>query len=321
MISIINLTLKVNNLEKTYNNGFKAIENISFSINEGEVLGIIGPNGGGKSTLLLCMCRVLKSTKGSINIFVNNKKIDEANQIKRIIGYLPEEANLYNDLTGYENLQFYAKFFGIPKKQISSLIQRLINKIDLKEFINKKVYEYSSGMKKKLILARALIHNPKLLILDEPTNNLDPTAKEEIKKVVMKLKEENNTIIISSHDLSEIEDICDKYLVLNKTVRYFGEIEAAKELQKAGVIVTITFFNDVDKKDLEFKLQNFPLLNIIQFTKEKVKINLNEISLVPQLISLLVKNNYQILEVKTEDISLKKLYFTYANEQEEGEKK
>ena len=198
--------LIIKELEKKYGK-FKALNNLNLEINEGEIFGFIGPNGAGKSTTMKIVSGLLLPDSGEVYVdeidaIKNNKKLKEK------IGYMPDFFGVYDNLKSYEYLEFYASIYGISGKDIKKLSMDLLELVNLENKYDSYVDGLSRGMKQRLCLARCLIHNPKLLILDEPASGMDPRARFEMKNILKNLKEMGKTILVSSHILSELGEIC-----------------------------------------------------------------------------------------------------------------
>ncbi|MBU1767329.1 MAG: ABC transporter ATP-binding protein [Candidatus Omnitrophica bacterium] len=201
-----------------------AIKNLSFSVEKGEILGLLGPNGSGKSTTLKLILGLLYPTRGRISVF---GKHPGDNVAKQFIGYLPEEDYLYSYLNGRETLDFYGKIFNLPSKTRRERIDFLVDLLGIKAYQRRAVGEYSKGMARRIGLAQALINDPDLLILDEPTSGMDPIGIKEIKDIFLELKSKGKTMLISTHLLSDIENICDRVGIL-----YQGEFIAIDKVDK-----------------------------------------------------------------------------------------
>jgi len=207
----------VKDLVKYYGR-FKALKGISFYVFEGEVFGLIGPNGAGKTTTLRILATLLKPDSGKAQIY-GYDVVKEATKVKSLIGYLPEEAGLYERLTGYENLLFFAKLYAKDKKELEEMLEYGIKIANLGDRIHDKVKNYSKGMKRRLTLARALMVKPKLAILDEPTVGLDVYAAVTLRNTIKRyVKETGNTVLFSSHNMLEVEYLCDRIAFINKGV-------------------------------------------------------------------------------------------------------
>jgi len=232
--------LEIKNLNKRYGK-FYAVNGLNLSIPEGEIFGFVGPNGAGKSTTMKIISGLLAATSGEVYIdgvsaLNNNKKIKEK------IGYMPDFFGVYDDLKVYEYLEFYASIYKIKEKDNKKIITDLLELVDLGHKREAYVDNLSRGMKQRLCLARSLIHNPKLLILDEPASGLDPRARVEMKAILRNLKDMGKTILISSHILSELSEMCTSIgiidngkLVINGTVSEIMQQIYSKKLVKIKV--------------------------------------------------------------------------------------
>jgi ABC-2 type transport system ATP-binding protein len=205
--------IQVDNLSKHYKD-IRAVDDISFSVNQGEIYGFLGQNGAGKSTTIRMLLTLIEPTQGTIKIF-GHDLLKHRKEILRQVGAIIEKPDLYKYLTALENLSIFAKLSGIRPTQ-KQLLQQL-EMVGLKNRVNSKIKTYSQGMKQRLGIATALIHDPKLIILDEPTNGLDPQGIADMRNLILQLsKEQGKTVFVSSHLLSEIEVVADRMLILDK---------------------------------------------------------------------------------------------------------
>ena len=208
--------LQVNDISKNFGD-FKAINNLSFEVKVGDVMGFLGPNGAGKTTSMRVITGYLKSDKGSV--VINNKNIDEDPIFtKSMIGYLPEGVPLYLDLSPYLYLDYVCQVREI--KNPKTAIKKAISDLQLEEVKDVPIETLSKGFKRRVGIAQALIHNPKLLILDEPTDGLDPLQKFEVRKLITKLSK-TKAIIISTHILDEVPEVCNNCLIINNGEKVF----------------------------------------------------------------------------------------------------
>jgi ABC-2 type transport system ATP-binding protein len=207
-------TVEVNNLVKNYGT-FKALNGISFNINEGEIFGLIGPNGAGKTTTLRVISTLLQINSGSIKISEYDLRT-QPDKVRKIISYLPEDAGAYKTLTGRAYLNFIAKFFN--EKNTTEMINRGIEIADLATRIDDKVDTYSKGMQRRLLVGRALMTNPMLAILDEPTSGLDVINAQEIRKIIKNIAKKGTTVLLSSHNMLEVEYLCDRIALIDKGI-------------------------------------------------------------------------------------------------------
>ena len=208
--------LEVKELSKKYGKRYGLIEfNYNF---ENKVYGLLGPNGAGKSTLMNIICKVLKRTSGEI--IYEGKDIDEwKDEYRKYVGYLPQYTGLYQDFTVKETLEYFAYLRGVAKEKVEENVNMVLEYTNLSDRAKDKVESLSGGMKRRLAIAITLVGNPKILIFDEPTASLDPRERYNIKNMILELAKNNKTILFTSHDLEEVEDIASKIVFL-----YKGEI-------------------------------------------------------------------------------------------------
>lgn len=205
--------IEIKNLTRAYGD-LLAVNNISFTIDKGQVLGLLGPNGAGKTTTIRVLTCYLEATSGDIS--VNGISVNQdPRQVRSMIGYLPESAPLYGDMLVFDYLMFIAEIRDIPKDKRTGRIRELIEMCGLHAVIHKNINELSKGYKQRVGLAHAMMTDPQILVLDEPTNGLDPNQIIEIRELIKKIGKEK-TVILSSHILSEVEATCDRVVIINK---------------------------------------------------------------------------------------------------------
>jgi lipooligosaccharide transport system ATP-binding protein len=208
--------IRIRNLSKSYNNRVVALKKISLSVFGGECYGLLGPNGAGKTTLMKIIYGKTKyfTSFDELSVFGYNP-LKEDLKIKCLTGIIPQEDNLDEELSVFENLYIYSKYFGMPKKESEKRIEELLEFMDIKEKRNVKIRQLSGGMKRRLTIARALINKPQLLILDEPTTGLDPQVRHHIWDKIRKLKSEGVTILLTTHYMEEAYQLCDRISIMN----------------------------------------------------------------------------------------------------------
>lgn len=205
--------IRVENLSKRFGE-IQAIQDVSFTVNDGEILGFLGPNGAGKSTTLRIITTYLTPTAGQVTVD-NLDVATESAQVRARIGYLPEQNPLYVEMTAYDQLRFAAAARGITGQLFATALRRVSGECGLKEVIHRPIGELSKGYRQRVGLAQAIIHDPEILILDEPTSGLDPNQIAEIRGLIKQLGREK-TVIISSHFLQEVQAVADRMIILNK---------------------------------------------------------------------------------------------------------
>ena len=219
--------LKVENLKKRFKN-FEALKGISYEVKEGEVFGILGPNGAGKSTMIKILTCFSKPTSG--NVWTNNIPIRRVGKIKKVIGWVPQEATFYGKLTVGENLVYFGSLYDIPGKELKERITQLMRLVKIENKKDVVAESLSGGMKRRLSIAIALIHDPKLLYLDEPTAGVDPVSRMDLWDVIELVKKQGITVLFCTHYLDEADRLCDRIAILKE-----GEIVASgtpEELKK-----------------------------------------------------------------------------------------
>jgi len=204
----------VRDLYKNFGN-IRALNGISFEVSEGEIFGLIGPNGAGKTTTLRIIATLLRPTSGEVLVF-GYDVVKDGSKIRELISYLPEEAGAYKNLSGIDYLRFMAGFYARDGKKKKEMVERAIEIANLGDRINDKIRNYSKGMVRKLLVVRALMHNPKLAILDEPTSGLDVINSLEVRNLILEYVKTGTTVIVSSHNMLEIEFLSNRVAFIYK---------------------------------------------------------------------------------------------------------
>ncbi|CAN5429305.1 ATP-binding cassette domain-containing protein [soil metagenome] len=262
------MSIKVENLSKYYGDQ-AAVNNISFEIQTGEIVGFLGPNGAGKSTTMKMITTYLTPNSGKISV----EDLDTAEnslEVRKRIGYLPEQNPLYPDMNVIEYLEYAAELESIPKANIDSAVKNVVDKCGLNDVMHKDIGELSKGYKQRVGLAQAMIHDPQVLILDEPTSGLDPNQIVEIRKLIRQLGKQK-TLILSTHILQEVQAVCDRVLIINK-----GEIvadgtpdELQKDFQGENVInVDVRKDANTNKDDILRSFRDIPKVKKVEVVKE-----------------------------------------------------
>ena len=299
--------IQVENITKKYGS-FIAVDNINFEIDEGEIVGFLGPNGAGKSTTMNMITGFIEPTSGRIIVdgYDISKKPRKA---KRQIGYMPEGVPLYSDLTVKEFVTYMAELKGVPKKEKKDKVQKAIEETGLQDVQNKLTRNLSRGYKQRVSMAGALVSNPKVIILDEPTVGLDPKQVTEIRALIKKLGKDH-TVILSSHILSEVSQICNRVIIINK-----GKIIAVdtpenlekKVVKDNSIYVTV---EDVDNKmdTIQEKLPEIQEMKLVTENDDKTKkykLTANsDVDLRKSIFETFAKEGITIFEMKKSDVTL-----------------
>ncbi len=247
------LAVEINQLSKEFATPFRrkkilAVKGVSLSIAEGEIYGLIGPNGSGKSTTMKALLGLLAPSEGTCQIFGKDSvKVDSRNDV----GYVPENPYFYKHLTGEETLRFYGKLCGLSGRKLKERISELLSLVSLEHARKQKVGTYSKGMLQRIGLAQALIHEPRLLILDEPTAGVDPVGSREIRDLILSLKEVGKTVFLCSHLLEQVQEICDRVgIIFNGVLKREGTLDELITMKERLELVA-TGSPDAQRKLLE----------------------------------------------------------------------
>ena len=300
----MNLMLDVKGLYKNFGD-FEAVKNLSFTVNEGDVYGFLGQNGAGKSTTLRMLLKLISPSAGEI-IFSGKNIANDGNAMLKQTGAIIERPDMYKFLSAYDNVHLFAKLSGINPTR--KLIMDQLEMVGLADRYDSKAKTYSQGMKQRLGIAIALIHSPKLIILDEPTNGLDPQGIADMRNLILRLSREmGKTVVVSSHLLSEIEVIANRMIIIHKGQKMV-EGNVAALLDPADTIVEI---NTTDNDAAYLQLQNTVWQTHLQKTNKTLRLKMNK-TVVPQIVETLAGMQVQILSVQPRH-SLEEYFLSLTN--------
>lgn len=304
--------ISCNGLTKSFGS-ITAIQDFTLNIPDGCIFGLLGPNGAGKTTTMRMLSCLIQPTAGTAYIDsyeVGNKS--DAQKIRGMIGLLPEVPGLYETLGAYKNLDYYGQFYGVPKPKREESIHKTLTNLDLWDRRNEPVGGFSKGMKQKIAIARALIHDPKYIFLDEPTASLDPMAAKIVREYILEMKKRGNTILINTHNLAEAERICDTVaLVKNRIVKVGSPRELARGLFARTINIT---------------LQRIPVTLLSEMTAlsfvSQAQVNGNQLTMQvrdpeednPKIISWLIQKGLQVQFISEEEHSLEDVYLKLIEE-------
>ncbi len=305
--------IEISNLVKYYGEK-KAVNNISFTVNKGEVLGFLGPNGAGKSTTMNIITGYLSSTSGSVK--VNGHDIlEEPELAKKCIGYLPELPPLYLDMTVIEYLNFICDLKGVNKKERKAQLAKILSMVKIVDVADRLIGNLSKGYKQRVGIAQAMVGNPEILILDEPTVGLDPNQIREIRKLIRTLANDH-TIILSSHILSEVQAVCDRVVIINKGKVAAIDTISDLSLRLSGSTKLLLIFKG-DSKNVISEIRNIPGVVDIHERASKDNISEIEITLVntgndvrSSIFYIMARKNCPILELRSLDPTLEEIFLS-----------
>lgn len=279
----------------------KAVENISFHVNKNDIFGFLGPNGAGKTTTIRLILNLLTPDNG--NILINGKQVDSKDSRNKV-GVCLENEGLYENLTCRENLEFYDRVYN-SKKNRGERIKKLVEQMGLIDSMDKRVFEFSKGMKKRLSIAKAMINSPEVIILDEPLSGLDAEGQELVKDLLKKLSSES-TIFFSSHNLNDVQDICNKVAILNTSIIKFGDtVELLNNIKK---VLIIELDQECKYEELK-KLESINNIRKLTINKNKLMLEYDETVEIGNILYNINEIGYKILNIENKANTIKDVYF------------
>jgi len=311
--------LKIKNVKKAYRkynffgkeiSKYSALNGLNLSVEKGQIYGFLGPNGAGKTTTIKCIIGILEADSGDIIIDGKNIKGNDL-YFKNKIGFLPEQVGLYGRLTAKESLQFYGGFYNLTEKKIEKRGTDLLAKLGLEKDSHRKVSEYSLGMRKRLALCIALLNKPEILVLDEPTSGLDPRGVKSLRIVLKELNRKGLTIILSSHVLTEVQEICSHVGIINKgkLIREESIDGISKEIEKKSIklLLKVKKFTKENSKELAKKKRIKSIKQKNNGKHEEIILELKEEN-IPWVTDFLVSKGIQIFSIEPQKNSLEDIF-------------
>ena len=298
------MMIKIQNLSKSFSD-FKAIDNIDLNVKKGEIFGLLGPNGAGKSTLINILSTVLKANSGEITLNGIDLSTNQEKS-KQIIGIVPQEISLYDNFSAYDNLLFFGKLYGIDTPILKNRIDEILLLIGLDNRKSDLIKTYSGGMKRRINIAAALLHQPEILLMDEPTVGVDPQSRNQIFDVVEALNKKGMTIVYTTHYMEEVERLCDTIAIMdNGNIITQGTLEELQNTSKTKELLKLNF-QDLTNQQFE-DFQN-------QFDFEIIKDN-NELSIkctiekeLNNILNYAVNNDLKIIDIDRKKATLETIF-------------
>jgi ABC-2 type transport system ATP-binding protein len=290
--------------------GRQVLNSVNFSIQTGDIFGYLGPNGAGKTTTIRIILGLMTPTHGKVSVLGKDVSID-GNRGR--VGFVLETDGLYDYMTAYENLVFYSNLYGVS--QFSGKIQNTLNLVRLADRAKDKVSSYSKGMRQRLALARAMVHDPDILILDEPTAGVDPTGQIEVRQIILDLAARGKTIFFSSHNLDEVQRICNRIALINRgLIKLYGETEKLQRQMSNSEVIIETSVAIPDS--LLVELHSVAGLNIQKTQEKAIILTTTEEMRVPDVVAILVQKGVRIEQVKRREASVEEIYTSILKEVE-----
>ena len=299
--------ITANNLSKIYTGGKKAVNNLSFTLDQGEIFGFLGPNGAGKTTTVKLLNGMLLPSEGTCNVFDIDPSVNPE-QVHKFSGVITEHAQMYDHLTGLENLIFYGTVFGLNKIDSEIEAKNLLRKFDIDYAKDQKLASYSTGMRQRLSLARAMIHKPKILFLDEPTSGLDPESVQSVNNMIKDLaRDERVTIFLCTHQLRYAQEICNVYGLIDDGIMFaIGNINELRNSIVSDMALSIE--TDYFPKEIIHK----------KIGERKIEINIKSEDEIPSIVKHIVEKGGNIYQLSSSKLSLEDIYFTLLEKHKDG---
>jgi len=298
--------VQTNGLTRHYGS-LAALSNLNLTVNQGDLFGFIGSNGAGKTTTLRILSTFLTPSAGSASV-LGHDVVRDADKVRHVIGYMPDFFGVYKDMEVTEYLDFFGACYRIPSAQREKTVNDVLELVGLSEKKGALIGALSRGMQQRLGLARVLIHDPKLLLLDEPASGLDPRARIEMMAVLRELQRMGKTIIISSHILSELETICNRVCIIERgTLIYAGPVSGVRDQMSSGKVVWVRVSSDQQQAMELLKAQ--PQVAEVAAVDHEIKVTLSnhdvDHSIIPEV---LVKNGCRLMEFREDEIGLEEVF-------------
>jgi len=301
------------NLEKVSKNlgNREILKSISFAVQSGDIFGYLGPNGAGKTTTIRVILGLFKPNSGKAYIMGKDAEDDSA---REKVGFVLEADGLYDNLTAHENLDYYCQIYGVAQAQVKGGIEEMLELVDLSDRASDKVAAYSKGMRQKLALARAMVHEPELLILDEPTAGVDPSGQMEVRDIILSMAHKRGkTIFLSSHNLDEVQRICNRIALIDKgEIKLYGELDKLRrEMGRREVMIEtgVTTTEQAQVLDsLLAELEALPYVKSCRREARKLHLNLDGRADVSEVVAMLSGKNIGVEEVRKGEVTLEEIY-------------
>ncbi|WP_160680571.1 ABC transporter ATP-binding protein [Clostridium sp. C8-1-8] len=300
--------IQVENVNKTFGEK-KILDNLTFHVNKGEVLGILGPNGAGKSTTFNVITGLLKADSGTVK-FEDNVVLG-SKAYKTRLGVVPQDISLYEDMTVEENLRLIGKLYGIRGNKLNAVVEKLVKDVHLSEKKKTEIKKLSGGMKRRVNIAAAILHDPALIIMDEPTVGIDPQSRSGIWDIINSLREQGKSIILTSHYVDEVERLSDRVLIIDTgKVIAEGSVNSLIKSYCNSKIYTIEFYS-LDESFIN-EVKNIPSVESVDVQENKVKIiSNNEKNILEDLVKISMSLNLDIKNIDFKKPSLEDVFFYF----------
>lgn len=298
----MNTAISLENVKKSLGNR-EILKDISFKVNTGDIFGYLGPNGAGKTTTIRIILGLYRADSGNLDVMGHDVS---NNEIRRKIGFVLDLDGLYDGMTARENLIFYSRIYGMV--QAEERLDHLLDMVELTDRGDDRVFTYSTGMRQRLALARSMVHNPEILVLDEPTSGVDPSGQIQIRKILLDLAhKEKKTIILSSHNLDEVQRICNRIAIIDRgEIKLLGELEGLRrKMGKSGIIIKSS---ESITDNMIGEIKKLPRLGLKEVRDKSIILMPDKKTETSDIISLLSNSGIKVEEVIKQEASLEEMY-------------
>lgn len=299
-----NIILDIKKITKSYGD-ITALNNFSFSLKKGEVLGLLGPNGAGKTTLISILSGTVKDFSGTVTF--KEKNLFSDRKLKNHMGIVPQDMAFYEDLNAFDNLMFWGGLYDISRSELKKRALELLELVELSGRAKEPIKNFSGGMKRRLNVAIGLIHKPELLLLDEPTVGIDVQAKVSILDIIKNVGEKGTSVIFTTHQLAEVEDICSRIVIMDKgALLAEGTLEELIKIVGEKEIVDVE--GDFSVGDISEILKKVDFAEILSVSDNLVNLAFDDTQKIPSMMELLFKNNIPVSDLKIKSPNLEAVF-------------
>ncbi len=299
-----NIILDIKKITKSYGD-ITALNNFSFSLKKGEVLGLLGPNGAGKTTLISILSGTVKDFSGTVTF--KEKNLFSDRKLKNHMGIVPQDMAFYEDLNAFDNLMFWGGLYDISRSELKKRAMELLELVELSGRAKEPIKNFSGGMKRRLNVAIGLIHKPGLLLLDEPTVGIDVHAKVSILDIIKSVGEKGTSVIFTTHQLAEVEDICSRIVIMDKgALLAEGTLEELIKIVGEKEIVDVE--GDFSAGDISEILKKVDFAEILSVSDNLVNLAFDDTHKIPSMMELLFKNNIPVSDLKIKSPNLEAVF-------------
>jgi len=306
----MNPAISIKDVKKTLGNR-EILKGISFNVEMGDIFGYLGPNGAGKTTTIRILLGLFQADSGKLEILGQDTKLSET---RKKIGFVLDADGLYDNMTAEENMEYYARIYGLFKA--NKRIRELLDMVELGNRAKDRVNAYSKGMRQRLALARAMVHDPEVLVLDEPTSGVDPSGQIEIRQIMIDMaRKKNKTIFLSSHNLDEVQRICNRIALIDRgEIKLYGELESLRQgMSKRMVIIETAQFIP---ESLLAELKGLSYMGLQEIKENSLIFSPEQGTEVSDIIGILTSRGVKIQEATRKEASLEEMYSTILKETE-----